>query len=67
MIVMPLEKKQYAGKKFTARYTTRGYYDIRPDEDGFRIQYPPFEAPVEKSFDDVFFGEWLEPPCLRRV
>lgn len=67
MIVMPLEKKQYAGKKLTARYTTRGYYDIRPDEDGFRIQYTPFEAPVEKSFDDVFFGEWLEPPCLRRV
>lgn len=62
MIVMPLEKKQYAGQKFTARYTTRGYYDIRPDEDGFRIQYTPFEAPVEKSFDDVFFGEWLENP-----
>ena len=62
MIVKPLDKAAYAGKKFTVRYRTGGYYDIRPSERGFRIDYVPFDAPVEKSFDDEFFGEWLEDP-----
>lgn len=62
MIVKPLDKAAYAGKKFTVRYRTGGYYDIRPSEHGFRIDYVPFDAPVEKSFDDEFFGEWLEDP-----
>jgi len=62
MKIIPLDKKTYAGKKFTARYRTRGYYDLRACEDGFRMKYVPFDAPVEKSFDDEFFGEWLEDP-----
>lgn len=62
MKIIPLDKAAYAGKKFTARYRTRGYYDLRACEDGFRMTYKAFDAPVEKSFDDEFFGEWLEDP-----
>ncbi len=62
MEMKPLNKSDYAGKKFTARYTTTGYYDICAVEDGFRMNYVSFDTPVEKSFDDVFFGEWLENP-----
>ena len=62
MEIRELKPEVYAGRKFTARYQTTGYYDICPAEDGFRIQYRPFDAPVERSFDDVFFGEWLEAP-----
>ena len=62
MEIRPLDKRTYAGQTFTARYHTNGYYDICPDEHGFQVQYKPFDAPVERSFDDVFYGEWLEEP-----
>ena len=62
MELRPLEREAYAGKTFTARYQTGGYYDIRAAESGFQIAYVPFGAPVERSFDDTFFGEWLEAP-----
>lgn len=62
MEIRRLEKEAYAGRRFTARYRTSGYYDIGAFENGFQIKYTPFEAPVERSFDDVFFGEWLENP-----
>ena len=62
MELRQLEKSEYAGKKFTARYQTGGYYDICPSGDGFWINYMPFAEPVERSFDDVFFGAWLEAP-----
>lgn len=62
MEIRQLDKEVYAGKKFTARYQTNGYYDIRATGQGFEIKYTPFEAPTEKGFDDVFFGEWLEDP-----
>lgn len=63
MEIRKLDRAVYAGRKFTARYTTNGYYDLRPAGHGFRMDYVPFDAPVEKSFDDVFFGEWLEAPA----
>ena len=50
------------GKKITVRYFTNGYYDIQPFESGFRFHYVPFNTTVEKSFEDEFFGEWLENP-----
>lgn len=62
MDIKPLDKKTYAGRKFTARYHTNGYYDICPDERGFQVQYKLFDAPVERSFDDLFYAEWLEVP-----
>ena len=62
MDIKPLDKKTYAGRKFTARYHTNGYYDICPDERGFQVQYKLFDAPVERSFGDLFYGEWLEAP-----
>lgn len=62
MEIKRLEREAYAGKRFTARYQTGGYYDISPAEEGFQITYTPFETPVERFFDDVFFGEWLEEP-----
>lgn len=62
MEIRQLDPAAYAGKKFTARYQTRGYYDILPSESGFEIKYVSFEAAVQRSFDDVFFGTWLEKP-----
>ena len=62
MEIRRLEPQVYAGKKFTARYQTDGYYDIHADAHGFRVEYVPFPAPVERSFDDVFFNDWLEAP-----
>ena len=62
MEIWQLDPAVYAGRKFTARYRTKGYYDICAAEDGFRLRYVPLGAPMEKSFDDEFFGEWLEDP-----
>ncbi len=64
MEIRPLDRKSYAGRRFTARYTTNGYYDLRADDGGFRMEYTRFEAPVERSFDDTIFAEWLENPIV---
>ena len=63
MEIRRLNQKDYAGRKFTARYQTNGYYEICASEQGFRLDYRLFPAPVMRSFDDVFFGEWLEAPA----
>ena len=57
-----LEKESFAGKRFTARYMTKGYYDIRAAENGFDINYVLFDTAVERSFEDEFFSEWLGEP-----
>lgn len=62
MEIRQLDKSAYEGKKFTVRYETKGYYDIVAADDGFRLKHETFDAPMEKSFDDMFFGEWLEKP-----
>lgn len=62
MILLPLNPGTYAGRKFTVRYQTNGYYEIEPSEQGFSMKYVPLEVPVEKSFEDEFLGEWLEAP-----
>lgn len=62
MEIRQLKKGAYVGRKFTACYQTKGYYDICASECSFQMRYTPFETPVERSFDDVFFGEWLEAP-----
>lgn len=49
MEIKQLDKEAYAGKKFTARYRTNGYYDIRATEQGFEVTYTPFEAPTERG------------------
>lgn len=46
MEIHRLGPKTYAGRRFTARYQTNGYYEITAAESGFRIAYTPFEAPV---------------------
>ena len=56
MEIWQLDPAVYAGRKFTARYRTKGYYDICAAEDGFRLRYVPLGAPMVKSFDDEFFG-----------
>ena len=55
MQIKQLNKSAYAGRKFTARYFTDGYYDIRQTESGFNIAYTQFEKTVEKSLDYEFF------------
>lgn len=62
MEIRLLKPQEYIGKKFTARYQTNGYYDIYPIKNGFQIEFKPFQSPVEKSFNDEFFGKWLENP-----
>ena len=47
MIISKLKKEDYQGKRFIARYTTKGYYDIQR---------------VSTGFEDSFFNEWLENP-----
>ena len=56
MQIVKLDPAAYAGKKFTVRYQTGGSYDIQASASGFQIRYQPFESPVQKSFEDVFFG-----------
>lgn len=63
MEIRRLNQKDYAGRKFTARYQTNGYYEICASEQEFWLIYRLFPAPVVRSFDDVFFGEWLEAPA----
>ena len=60
MILLPLNPETYAGRKFTVRYQTNGYYEIEPSEQGFSMKYIPLETPAEKSFEDEVLGEWLE-------
>ena len=62
MEIRPLDPAAYAEKRFTARYQTAGYYDIRAQKDGFHIEHRPFPSPVWRSFDGEFFGECLEDP-----
>ena len=63
MEIKQLNKETYMGRLFTVRYQTNGYYDIQASESGFQMKYVSFASPVEKSFDDVFFSEWLENPA----
>ena len=67
MEIIRLDKSVYEGKKFTARYKTSGYYDIRAFNDGFKIEYLRLKEPIEKSFEDEFFGKWLENPTAYGV
>ena len=62
MEILKLNKDEYGGRQFTARYTTHGYYDIRRTQSGFEISYERFECEKEKSFDDHMFSEWSEAP-----
>lgn len=62
MEIRQLDKKTFSGRRFTTRYKTNGYYDIHETESGFSMEYKPFDTTVDKSFDDEFFGSWLESP-----
>lgn len=62
MIISKLNKEEYAGKKFIARYKTKGYYDIQRVSTGFAFTYTKFDEEKEVSFEDSLFNEWLEEP-----
>ena len=64
MEIKLLNKEEYKGKKFTVRYKTNGYYDIEKIDTGFDIKYIKFDSCIEKTFDDEFFGEWLNDPIV---
>lgn len=59
MDVRPLDRETYAGRRFTACCRTRGRRGIRSCAVGSRMDYVPFGTPVERSFDDTFFGQRL--------
>ena len=60
--IKELDRENYSGKRFTLKYQTKGYYDIRPSKTGFNVEYQMFDDAKEMSFDDVFFGDWLDNP-----
>lgn len=59
MDVRPLGRETYAGRRFTARCRTRRRRDIRSCAGSSRMDHVPLVTPVERSFDDTFFGERL--------
>ncbi len=62
MTISKLHRRDYQGKKFIARYFTKGYYDIQRTSNGFDFIYTEFDEEKEMSFEDSFFNEWLEEP-----
>lgn len=62
MEIKKLNKEKYAGKRFTLKYKSSGYYDIKKEDAGFKIEYILLKKPIEKSFDDIFLSEWLDEP-----
>lgn len=62
MEIKRLDKKTFSGRKFTTCYKTNGYYDIHETDSGFQMNHVPFGSTVDKSFEDEFFGSWLEDP-----
>ncbi len=66
MEIRQLKKEAYAGRKFTARYQTNGYYDICACEGGFQMRYTPFASPEERAFDIVVCREYQNRHIGRR-
>ena len=62
MTIQKLDPKDYQGKEFVLKYSTKGYYDIEKSEEGFQITYKKFDTVTEMSFQDKFFNDWLEKP-----
>ena len=58
MQIQKLDPKTYAGQPFAMCYTTGGYYHISSEPEGFRLEYRRFDAPVQKSLDDVFLSQY---------
>lgn len=54
--------EEYRGMEFSVRYTSEGYYDIQPTENGFSFAYTRFPQPTECGFKDTLLSEWLEHP-----
>lgn len=62
MNIIKLNRDEYAGRSFVARYTTCSYIDIERTPEGFSLTRRKFDKVCEKSFEDSFFGDWLEDP-----
>lgn len=67
MEIQKLDPGAYSGKLFTVQYMTPGYYEIKPEDFGFSVQYCRFPASVSRSFSDSFFSDWLECPAAYGV
>lgn len=57
-----LDRKQYQGFLLKFSYTTQMVYDVACQENGFCLRSRELEAPMEKGFTDILFGDWLEAP-----
>lgn len=60
--IKSLHPADYAGKQFTFRYETKGYYAVLRTENGFDIRYQSFPEARQKALTDSFFADWLENP-----
>lgn len=63
MKLIKLNRSEYEGKKFTITYITNGYYDIQRTKDGVTFLYTSYASPMKRTYEDQFYGAWLEDPC----
>lgn len=61
MEIRRLNQKDYAGRKFTARYQTNGYYEICASEQEFWLIYRLFPAPSCGRSTTCFSGNGWRP------
>jgi len=61
-VFQTLSKTEYKGHLLKVRYVTEGAYDVVVADDGFHFERITFAQPLEKSFDDALFADWLENP-----
>lgn len=64
MELRQLERKDYAGHTFTARYTTDSVYQVTATDWSFSLQRRALEKSQEFGFTDSLFGDWLEDPVV---
>lgn len=57
-----LDKQTYKGHQLHVRYATDGAFDVVCEDDGFRFVRTAFPKPIEKTFEDRLFADWLEDP-----
>ncbi len=60
--ICEMPRTEYAGLTYTAAYITDRYYAVHVSENGFWLEEESADPPLEKSFSDTLFGDWLEAP-----
>lgn len=67
MRITELKKEDYAGKRFTERYSTPGYYDVEKGQDTYTLSLKSFPETKERSFEVELYEAWLDSPVAYGV